>query len=502
MIPLPMPRLTVADLDWASLRFPGEAALRAELGARPELKVALAAWSDPARLPAHYPAEFCAGGLVASARVMPALFRVATSVRRTLRLQSEIELHVIAWPHWLIDLLPVEGLAPIRVALSTPAAEGLWVREAIFAVGRKLGPILLGEVPLRADPSAGQPAIQRSLRVARGLWRFQELSSDRIGLVCCQDFSAAVRAIAKSATGLTSEALFVDSDRLLDEPIDEEEAMLAPLEYPFLRFRLAALARFARSDEYAQALVGKGSLSPRSEATEPALVSGPVLDPAPAPAPAVDVSFATQPAESAMALPAAELELEQWPTPDDARRAFALHAAFWLLSQRDGVGEKERAALEDVFGPTFLEEIRPRYERTGEPVFEATARALAPRISDLDSDQRHWILRDLIHIALRAGVLDEADRRRIETVASLIDVAPGPLSVLLAEYVEPEFADYRYSCGQGVEVLLDGEWVKGVVQATEPSGDVRVRLGADAALLHLSPRADLIRPLDARKKAG
>lgn len=498
MNPLPMPRLTVADLDWASLRFPGEAALRAELGARPELKVALAAWSDPARLPAHYPAEFCAGGLVASARVMPAFFRVATTIRRTLRLPSELELHVFAWPHWLIDLLPVEEPAPIRVALSTPAAQGLWVREALFAVGRKLGPILQGEVPLRADPSAGQPALQRSLRVARGLWRFQELSSDRIGLLCCQDLAAAVRAIAKSATGLTSEALHIDPDRLLDEPIDEEEAMLAPLEHPFLRFRLAALARFARSDAYAQALVGKAPLAPRPEATEPALVSAPVL----APAPAVEVSLATPPAESVEALPADELGLEQWPTPDEVRRAFALHAAFWLLSERDGVGDRERAALEDVFGPTFLDEIRPRYERAGEPVFEATARALAPRITDLDSDLRHWILRDLIHIAIRDGALEPADRRVIEQVAALVDIAPGPLSALLAEYVEPEFADYHFLPGQEVEVMLDGEWVEGIVQTTEPSGDVRVRLGADPGTLLLSPRADLLRPLDARKKAG
>jgi hypothetical protein len=69
----------------------------------------------------------------------------------------------------------------------------------------------------------------------------------------------------------------------------------------------------------------------------------------------------------------------------------------------------------------------------------------------------------------------------------------------MAEYVDPEFADYAFSRGQAVQVCWDGSWVPGIVQELEADGDLRVHFAEEGILLRLSPRADLIRPAKMRR---
>lgn len=527
----PLLRTVRSNLDWHTLRFPGEAELRREIEGFPKLAEALGAWSDPSRFAGHYPPSYLAGGFVATGDIAPALYRVAVFLKQILRLETDVEIHLFPTQQWLVDLLPAADLHRlkrgtsgnddvIRIAISAAVAERLWAKEALFTLGRKLGRRLFQQIPLCFDPSAGSSEQSRFTLLARGLWRFQELSCDRIGLLCCQDAPAAMRAIVKAATGLPGHLLQNDFAALASTRTSEEEAMSGAREYDFTILRLVAIERFAQSDLYAKALqqrppepmpAGKklepspvgGAASeaavPRSpEVPLPSILSFPLSSPAPAP-----VGLGSDNRD----LPELQEKLEPSKPAEDisvadseaTRRKFALHAALWLISQRDGVGDAEREALTDLFGPGFLDEVKAVYEEKGAQVFEETSRSLAGTIACRDLEDRISLLRDLIHVAMSAGRLLDSEHAWLMELAGLIDVPASQASLIAAEFIDPEFADYEFREGQDVEVLLDGEWMLGKVLDVDRSGDLKVEFTSDHDVLKLNPTADLIRPLVAKR---
>jgi hypothetical protein len=145
----------------------------------------------------------------------------------------------------------------------------------MFQVGRKLAWRLFEHVPFVADPTAGVAKPDSDALMVRGLWKFQELTCDRIGLLCCQDVELATRSILKFASGLPDELLQVDWDSLLAERIAEEEAMLADSPYQFSLLRAAALRQFASEERYEQCFEPRFKAIGRPQES-PAAAIGPV----------------------------------------------------------------------------------------------------------------------------------------------------------------------------------------------------------------------------------
>lgn len=542
--PSPALKRLVPTLDWERIRFPGELELRREVERLTDLKESLLAWTDPRRLGHRLPPEFPWGGLIATPSTIPAVHRAATLLRRTLRLDDELEIHVFPSSRWLVDLLPTREKGVLRLGVSSFAVERLWLRESLFAFGRSLGRRLHQQFPLRADPAAGLEGTSRETLLSRGIWRFQELSCDRVGMLCCQDPAIAARAIFKSASGLPNPLIHVDLEDILHQRVPEEDAMVGHREHDFTLLRVASLLRFANSELYAKSFQPEPAIDDVAPsvpiAHEPATSSAST----PLPTPAEAVGEIPSPAPPSItiapveATPAADAPLEESscapmpaaaPPPTDAPtaidssaneerdseetplehgdphgnpmdpRTFCLHAALWIVSLSDEISDAQREVLESTFGPDFLAEIKPLYEKEGEAVFETTARRLAPSIATWDEETKRWLLRDLVQVASADGCPSQDALALLREMSSMLRISTGELSMLTAEFLDPEFADYQFDVGQAVEVLLDGRWVEGVVRHVDVTGDLKIEFREEKETLKFNPTADLVRPAELRQ---
>lgn len=510
------------DFDWNSLRFVGEEVLRREVERLPAYPGMLEGEERGTRRPS---------GVRLRSIQSPSLKAWTETVERVLGLGRRIEAAVFPGQDWSAEGVESEEGGGIVVRLSSAAAATESPREFLFGLGRGVGRVLLDQAPFPRDPSAGCAKGDRQTLLVRGLYRFQEMARDRVGLLACQDVEAAAASIVQSMSGLPPSRLRIRIEDLLGELHDEEEAMISPDEHRFLLLRVAAIWKFAQSDKYAGALGEEVEGPAIATASAPAsaevgLVAEPVAGPESPPAARSDVVSAPIPASAGSAVqfeyvpvggdpsvveqvvrcvpPAAP---EQGPSgvegcePSHTRRNFCVPAAFWILGSKPAISERQREVLLDLYGEGVLDEVRPIYEQGGAQAFERLCRERAADAARLDPAARLDLLRELC----RVGMIEEADpspvRPALSEIAKLLDLSESDVSMALAEYVEPEFATYPFQVGEAVDVHLDGQWLEGVVERVEPGGELRVQFASVGKRLLLHPTADLIRPRE-RKRVG
>lgn len=254
------------EFDLGTLRLPGESDLRKEIERRPKLRELIALWSDPERAPSNAPRALI-GGLRILADISPAVARLGELLRRTLRLFPPVELVLVDSPHWICESFADRRSDRIALRLAGGVLDKLGVGGALFFVGRRVARHLYDQFPIPVDPTAGVDPVDRDLLLLRGLWRFQELTADRVGLLCCQDFDLAARTIVKAASGLPDSLLHPDWEALLNNRADEEQALIGPSAHDFYLLRLSALRSFAGSEKYRLAFSSGASAATTPPAT-------------------------------------------------------------------------------------------------------------------------------------------------------------------------------------------------------------------------------------------
>jgi hypothetical protein len=556
------------DFDWSTLRFPGEKTVRTEVEREPLLLEMATEYGNP-RL--TLPTGFLRGGLAVTPAVTPAIFRVVELVRQVLQVNASIEVEIVPHTERMVELTPDSDATQMTLRVSAPLLADATLRESLFWLGRKIGHALLGQMRLYRDPAAGRGDARRETLLLRGLWRFQELSCDRCGMICCQDLDVAIRSLVRQTSGLPMSLLAISrEDWLRDRPY-EDESMISPRENDFLMLRVASLEKFVESEKYHSSFVdqvidagpfeirgdegAEVTLPDADESESEESVDNPVseisklLEPAQsnlevpkvAPTPFVlptvekpkqEAAPAASSKEPVLPLPVAQPVVEYRMVGNDPsvveqvytyepsiatlpptlrtatesiiasgeadanlRRAFTVHAAFWLLSLQESVSKLQQSLLVDLFGQQVYSEVKPGYDKYGDEVFARFCQEASARIRRLDLGSRQDMLRELTRIMMT----DNGDLARSEPtlheIAEMLDLDRDDITMALSEFVDPEYADYTFRAGELVDVHLDGEWVAGVVENVESiSGEVRVRFNASGKSLRLHPLADLIRP--------
>lgn len=556
------------DFDWSTLRFPGEKTVRTEVEREPLLLEMATEYGNP-RL--TLPTGFLRGGLAVTPAVTPAIFRVVELVRQVLQVNASIEVEIVPHTERMVELTPDSDATQMTLRVSAPLLADATLRESLFWLGRKIGHALLGQMRLYRDPAAGRGDARRETLLLRGLWRFQELSCDRCGMICCQDLDVAIRSLVRQTSGLPMSLLAISrEDWLRDRPY-EDESMISPRENDFLMLRVASLEKFVESEKYHSSFVdqvidagpfeirgdegAEVTLPDADESESEESVDSPVweisklLEPAQsnlevpkvAPTPFVlptvekpkqEAAPAASSKEPVLPLPVAQPVVEYRMVGNDPsvveqvyayepsiatlpptlrtatesiiasgeadanlRRAFTVHAAFWLLSLQESVSKLQQSLLVDLFGQQVYAEVKPGYDKFGDEVFARFCQEASARIRRLDLGSRQDMLRELTRIMMT----DNGDLARSEPtlheIAEMLDLDRDDITMALSEFVDPEYADYTFRAGELVDVHLDGEWVAGVVENVESiSGEVRVRFNASGKSLRLHPLADLIRP--------
>lgn len=490
---------------------------------------------SPARSAA--PAQRAMGVRMTGA-ISPALDRLTRLAGRVLGLDGGVELWVYPGDGMRVEADRSDG-KELRLLAASRVFEHASLDEALFLLGRAIGSALL-------SPSSTM---------------LHNLACDRVGLLCAQDFEAAIRMILREATGLDASLLSSAWDELIASSSEAVPSVLDSLvrqggthkasSNDLLRLRIASLSRFARSPDYSAAL-GATAIDVEDLWT-PDLGWPAVARPGSPPslyhdqsrgsdrtesAPASPSNASTNPpefqvvyqpidgdpsvVEQVIRFPPMDKVSEQTPSGSPSpstralgeegsneakgladastlRRRFCVPAAFWLLGLKEAVSDRQRVVVEDLYGPDVFDEVRPLYAKGGEDAFVHTCREHAPGVAALEASVRFDMLRELCRIAMLEEAHPSPFESALTELTSLLQLAPDDLAMALSEYIDPEYAQYAFAVGESVEVHLDGKWWSGVVETKDQSGEIRVRFEATGEVLRLHPLADMIRPRELRR---
>lgn len=203
-------------------------------------------------------------GVRLSRKLAPTLWRCVDRCRDVLGLEAELELFVEPEPMGNAFVLPPRN-GRVSVCFTSGAMDLLDEDELTSVVGHELGHAVFRHHDLRPlldfPPEEGLAPVE-AMRLYAWM-RYAELTADRVGLLCCGDLDAAVRAEFKLASGLSQSRYLANAREAMAQLDALAEGKLESAEedwfatHPYSPMRLHALDLFARSTAYAK-LTGKG----------------------------------------------------------------------------------------------------------------------------------------------------------------------------------------------------------------------------------------------------
>ena len=195
-----------------------------------------------------------------SRSMSPDVHKMADHCIEKLGVDLPLELYVYASPQFNAACFkPEEGR--LFVIFSSSLLESFDDNELMFVVGHEFGHYVYGhhDIPVGYILN-GEHRPPASLALHLVAWtRYAEISADRAGAYCANDFEAVAKALFKLASGLTSNRIvrfnLKDFLKQLDEmqTFDEAPGQGAPMEdwfstHPFSPLRVKALQMFHRSE--------------------------------------------------------------------------------------------------------------------------------------------------------------------------------------------------------------------------------------------------------------
>lgn len=137
------------------------------------------------------------------------------------------------------------------IVLYSELVNKMSLEELQFVIGHEIGHFLFGH-QLKLDENSNKADFAQS--------RAQEISSDRCGLIACQDIDMAVKSMIRIQSGLDDRFLTFDSSAFLTQ-LDKEKNILKHMSdssHPTFRIRAKALLRFSISNPYLN-MIGEGT---------------------------------------------------------------------------------------------------------------------------------------------------------------------------------------------------------------------------------------------------
>ena len=255
-------------IDRDAVIFDGDRDLRASLMEDPEIREAVKA-VQPAQALAAARRELLLSSLRLTRTIAPEVHAAAERVQKTLGLEATIEVYCVSSHLMNAFVAPGDG-ERVLIGISSQLLEKMDDGEITFVLGHELAHVLFDH--FRMAPAMLLEAEGRlpPLQVARlyAWMRYAELSADRVGLLCCQDLDATIRAFFKLTSGLCDERFLKSAKEAAAQLSELSPSAIESTEddwfstHPYGPLRIKAIDLFARSETY-HSLLGRvgGDLS-------------------------------------------------------------------------------------------------------------------------------------------------------------------------------------------------------------------------------------------------
>lgn len=249
----------VCDLDLEAVRFDGEKKILAELLEDQDYVRALQSFhaeKDATDDETLQRGELTAGRTRLSRRMMPGLFDVLERCKKAIGLRAPVELFCIN-DAALNALVTTTADGHIVIDVTSGTIDAFDDDELAYVIGHELGHALLGHLETLRVMSGETRGIT-SLR-SFALKRYQEISADRMGLLCCPELEVALRAEMMFTTGVRRRSAFGEAKAFLEHAKKSAAEVVPPSEaaegldtHPYGELRAVAIDLFHRSQTFAK----------------------------------------------------------------------------------------------------------------------------------------------------------------------------------------------------------------------------------------------------------
>ena len=191
----------------------------------------------------------------------PMLHEIGEHCKKVLKLKADIEFFVYQGDTFNASCYPPDD-NKLYIILSSGILERFSKEELTFVVGHEIGHVLFEhfDYPVRQILDTGENDLAPIHAMKLYAWnRNAEISADRAGLLCCQNFEAVGRTFFKLSSGVTTDSLDFQLNAYIEQFVDLEEVLndsnLDPSDWysthPFSPLRIKALELFNKSETYA-----------------------------------------------------------------------------------------------------------------------------------------------------------------------------------------------------------------------------------------------------------
>lgn len=245
------------SLDLATARFDGEPEMLRALVGDAEFYTAMQAGAsmppDPRR-----EAHLAAAMVRLTPSMLPHAFRALSKCVEIVGLKRKVVM--FCSNDGSLNAMVSEGDdQTIRIILTSGLLDALDEAELAYVLGHELGHAMLGHLEVRVQNDRELSGLTVLRHFA--LRRYQELSADRIGLLCCPDVDRVLRAELMLHSGITTRERIGDPASILKAAEDSLAAATAKTDFsgdgryathPYGPMRTLAISHFARSSTFAK----------------------------------------------------------------------------------------------------------------------------------------------------------------------------------------------------------------------------------------------------------
>jgi len=253
-----------STLDLDRVIFDGDRELReALLGDKRFVRVVVSRMSTSSTATARR--QLLLSALRLSPAVAPEPSEALAHVVATLGIETPVELYCVAERSINAFVVSPRPGGVLLLGLTSEAIERLDPGELRFVLGHELGHALFDHFHLAPEELAGDENVSPVHLARLCAWmRYAELSADRVGLLCCDDFETAVRAFFKLTSGLSAPRFLRHAEEHAEqlaavtaENIESDEGDWFST-HPYSPLRVKALDLFSRSTTY-HSLLGRSA---------------------------------------------------------------------------------------------------------------------------------------------------------------------------------------------------------------------------------------------------